>query len=265
MNISLKGQTALVTGGNTGIGAAICEALGEAGANVVINYHSHKEQADELAARIDRAGAKAIAIQGDVSSEEHVINMVRKAVETFGGLDIMCPNAGIQADASLLDMTLAQWKKVIDVNLTGAFLCAREAARQMVKQGVTGRSAAAGKIIFTSSVHELIPWEEAPNYTASKGGMQMLMKSIAQDLAEHKIRVNAIGPGSIKTKINKEAWETEEKERQEIEEFIPYGRWGVPMDIGKVAAWLASDESDYVVGTTIYVDGGMLLYPSFRG
>ncbi len=265
MEKRLRGQTAIVTGGNTGIGEAMCEALGAEGANVVINYHSHEEQAEELKARIEKGGSKALAIKGDISKEDAVIRMVERAVETFGRIDIMCANAGIQADGKSVELTLDEWQRVIDVNLTGAFLCAREAARQFLKQGLSPKiSKAAGKIIFTSSVHEEIPWESAPNYCAAKGGVRMLMRSMAQELAPRRIRVMGIGPGSIKTKINAEAWATKEKEREEVERFIPYGRWGEPVDIGKVAAWLASDEADYITGTTIFVDGGMLLYPSFR-
>lgn len=265
MDKRLQGQTAIVTGGNTGIGAAICEAMGAQGANVVINFHSHEEKAQELVARIEKGGSRALALHGDVSKEEAVYRIIERSVDVFGRVDIMCANAGIQADGKSVEMTLEQWQKVIDVNLTGAFLCAREAARQFLKQGVSPKiSKAAGKIIFTSSVHEEIPWESAPNYCASKGGLRMLMRSMAQELAPQRIRVLGIGPGSIKTKINAGAWETKEKEREETERFIPYGRWGEPMDIGRVAAWLASDEADYITGTTIFVDGGMLLYPSFR-
>jgi glucose 1-dehydrogenase len=160
-------------------------------------------------------------------------------------------------------MTLAQWQKVIGINLTGAFLCAREAAREFIRRGVVPeRSKAAGKIVFVSSVHEVIPWSGHANYAASKGGIMLLMKSVAQELAPHKIRVNSIGPGAIKTRINKSAWETPEAE-SELLKLIPYDRVGEPADIGKVAVWLASDESDYITGTTIFADGGMLLYPGF--
>ena len=265
MEKRLLGQTAVVTGGNTGIGAAMCEAMGAEGANIVVNYHSNLEKTDALLARLEKLGAMALAVQGDVSKEADVIRLVQRSVEAFGRIDILCANAGIQADGKSVEMTLEKWQKVIDVNLTGAFLCAREAARRFLQQGVSLEvSRAAGKIIFTSSVHEEIPWESAPNYCAAKGGLKMLMRSMAQELAPARIRVMAIGPGAIKTKINAEAWETKEKEQAEVNRYIPYGRWGVPMDIGKAAAWLVSDEADYITGTTLFVDGGMLLYPSFR-
>lgn len=161
-------------------------------------------------------------------------------------------------------MSLEDWHRVIEVNLTGAFLCAREAAKEFVRRGVVReRSAAAGKIIFTSTVHQIIPWARHANYAASKGGMELLMKTIAQELAPHRVRVNSIAPGAIKTDINKKAWQSSEA-AADLVKLIPYGRIGEPADIGPVAVWLASDDPDYVTGTTIFVDGGMLLYPGFR-
>lgn len=262
-NKLLKDQIALVTGGSTGIGAGIAKAMGAAGARVVVNFSSSKDAANEVAQHIRDSGGGAHAIRADVSDEEQVLEMFRKTVDQFGTIDILVNNSGVQKDSGFIDMTLAQWQRVMDVNLKGAFLCSREAAREFVRRGVVPeRSKAAGKIIFISSVHEVIPWAGHVNYAASKGGIMLLMKSIAQELAPHKIRVNSIGPGAIKTNINRKAWETPEAE-EELIKMIPYKRVGEPVDIGRIAVWLASDESDYITGTTIYADGGMLLYPGF--
>lgn len=263
MEGKLAGQTALVTGGNTGIGAAICREIAAAAGNVVINYIAHRELAVELAESIESKGGRALTVEADVAREEDVERMFAAAVREFGALDILVSNAGIERNGLLLDMSLDEWRRVLDINLTGAFLCARQAARIFMKQGVTERSRAAGKIIFTSSVHEVIPWTGRSNYCASKGGLRLFMKSIAQELAPHRIRVNNLGPGAIKTNINEKAWKDEEG-RQRVLQLIPQGRWGEPADIARAAVWLASDESDYVDGTTLYVDGGMLLYPSFE-
>lgn len=260
---SLAGQTAVVTGANSGIGEAIARAMAAAGAAVVVNYVTHPEAAEQIVGDIRAAGGRALAVQGDVSREDDVRAMFAQAVATFGTVDIVASNAGLQDDASFVDMTLAQWRHVLDVNLTGAFLCAREAARAFVARGVRdGVSRAAGKIIFTSSVHQVIPWAGHVNYATSKGGMMQLMESTAQELAHHKIRVNSIAPGAIKTPINHAAWATPDAERQLLR-LIPYGRVGEPADIGRVAAWLASDEADYITGTTLFVDGGMTLFPGF--
>ncbi len=259
----LHNQIALVTGGSSGIGAGIARAMGSAGAQVVVNYVSSKGPAHTVVRDIKKAGGEAIAVRADVSDEKQVQSMFQTIYKEYGTLDILVSNSGIQKDADLVDMSLSQWQKVLDVNLTGAFLCAREAAREFMRRGVDmKKSKAAGKIIFTSSVHEVIPWAGHANYAASKGGVMLLMKSIAQELAPHKIRVNSIGPGAIKTNINRNAWETSESETALLK-LIPYKRVGEPDDIAKVAVWLASDESDYVTGTTIFADGGMLLYPGF--
>lgn len=260
----LEGQTALVTGANSGIGESIALAMGAAGANVVVNYVTGPEIAGQVVERIQKSGGSAIAIKADVSKEAEVLSMFGEAIKKFGTIDILASNAGIQKDSAFPDMTIDKWNAVIGVNLTGAFLCAREAVREFLRRGVVeARSKAAGKIIFTSSVHEVIPWSGHANYATSKGGIMMLMKSIAQELAGSKIRVNSIGPGAIKTNINKKAWDTPAEEARLLE-LIPYDRVGVPDDIGRVAVWLASDDADYITGTTIFVDGGMLLYPGFR-
>jgi glucose 1-dehydrogenase len=259
----LKGQTALVTGGSSGIGKAICIAMAQAGARVVINYHSGEEAARETKKEVEAAGVEAITVKADVGKEAEVKKMFKTAIDAFGSLDILVNNAGIQKDAALTKMSLEEWQKVLDTNLTGSFLCAREAAILFKKQGVVkDRSLAAGKMLFISSVHDIIPWAGRANYTAAKGGMMMLMKSLAQELAPDAIRVNSISPGAIKTAINEHEWSQEEGRKKMLEQ-IPYGRIGDPEDIARVAVWLVSDQADYVTGATLYVDGGMTLYPSF--
>ncbi len=259
----LDQQTAVVTGANSGIGEAIARAMAAAGAAVVVNYVTHPEAAQRIVDDVTARGGRAIAVEADVSDEQQVQAMFARAIDTFGTVDIVASNAGLQDDAPFLEMSVAQWRHVLDVNLTGGFLCAREGARTFVRQGVrAGISRAAGKIIFTSSVHQVIPWAGHVNYATSKGGMMQLMESTAQELARHKIRVNSIAPGAIKTPINHAAWATSDAER-ELLKLIPYDRVGEPVDIGRVAAWLASDEADYVTGTTLFVDGGMTLFPGF--
>jgi glucose 1-dehydrogenase len=256
-------QTAIVTGANSGIGKGVAIALGASGANIVVNYVVDPESAEDVANIITKAGGKAIAIKADVSKESDVIEMFKKTADHFGTVDILVNNAGLQRDADLVDMTLEQWEFVIKVNLTGQFLCSREAVREFIKRGIVpDRSVALGKIICMSSVHDIIPWATHCNYAASKGGVLMLMKSIAQELAPKKIRCNAISPGAIKTPINQQAWYTAEAE-EKLLELIPYKRVGVVEDIGRAAVWLSSDLSDYVNGVTIYVDGGMTNYPGF--
>ncbi|WP_151087902.1 SDR family oxidoreductase [Hymenobacter baengnokdamensis] len=262
-SLRLAGQHALVTGANSGIGAAVAKSLAANGASVVVNYVGHPEAADAVVKEITDAGGVAVAIQADVSQEDQVQAMFRQAIAQFGTLHIVVANAGIQVDSPFIDMTLAQWQKVLDVNLTGQFLCLREAAREFMRRGVQPDvSKAAGKIICMSSVHEVIPWAGHVNYATSKGGIMELMKSVAQELAPHKIRVNSIGPGAIKTPINHDAWATPEAEAKLLT-LIPYNRVGEPEDIGQLAAWLVSDEADYITGQTIFMDGGMTLYPGF--
>lgn len=260
----LSGQIALVTGAGSGIGAGIAKALAAAGAAVAVNYVVRPEEAQSVVAEICAEGGQALAVQADVSDEAQVQTMFAEVCHTFGTLDILVNNAGIQSDAPLTEMTLEQWNRVIGINLTGQFLCAREAAREFLRRGVVSTiSCAAGKIINISSVHEVIPWAGHVNYAASKGGSMLLMKSMAQELAGHRIRINSICPGAIKTPINTAAWATPEAEN-ELLKLIPYGRVGEPADIGKAAVWLASDEADYINGASIFVDGGMTLYPGFR-
>lgn len=260
----LDGQRAIVTGANSGIGEGIARGLAEAGAAVVVNFVSGDERAEKVVADIRQAGGRAIAFKADVSKEDQVQAMFRKACDEFGSIDILVNNAGLQKDAPLHEMTLAQWQFVIDVNLTGQFLCAREAVREFLRRGVVPElSCSAGKIVCLSSVHDVIPWAGHANYAASKGGVAMLMKTMAQELAGRKIRVNSISPGAIKTPINTSAWDTAEAEAALLK-LIPYYRVGETRDIARAAVWLASDHSDYVTGATLYVDGGMTLYPEFR-
>lgn len=259
----LKGQKVLVTGANSGIGKGIAIAMGQAGAAVVVNYVEGPDAANGVVDQIRKSGGQAYAYQADVSSEEHVAAMFQHMYQEYGTIDILVANAGLQRDAAFHEMTLDQWRKVLDVNLTGQFLCAREAVREFTRRGVVPSvSCAAGKIICMSSVHQEIPWAGHANYATSKGGIKLLMESLAQEVAPKHIRVNAIAPGAIRTPINKTAWETPEA-YQDLMRLIPYGRIGEPEDIARAAVWLASDQSDYVVGTTLFVDGGMTLYPGF--
>ncbi len=261
---SLQGQVALVTGSSSGIGAAVAQCLAAAGAKVGVNYSRSADEADAVVAEIQQAGGEAIAIQADVSQEASVVAMFQQICDAFGTVDILVNNAGVQRDRDLADMSLADWNFVISINLTGQFLCAREAVKEFRRRGIVPeKSCAAGKIICMSSVHEVIPWAGHCNYAASKGGVSLLMKTLAQELAPEKIRINSIAPGAIQTPINQEAWETPEA-REALLKLIPYKRIGVPDDIGKAAVWLASDESDYVHGATLFVDGGMTLYPGFE-
>jgi glucose 1-dehydrogenase len=259
----LAGQKALVTGANSGIGRGVALALGHAGADVVVNYIAGDDAANAVVEEIRRAGAAARAIKADVSSESEVAAMFDEMLEHFGTIDILVNNAGLQRDSAFKDMTLAQWNTVLSINLTGQFLCARRAVAEFLRRGVVPAvSCAAGKIICMSSVHQQIPWAGHANYATSKGGIKLLMESLAQELAPHRIRVNGIAPGAIRTPINTSAWATPEAYAQ-LMTLVPYGRIGEPEDIARAAVWLASDHSDYVVGTTLFVDGGMTLYPGF--
>ncbi|WP_020569055.1 SDR family oxidoreductase [Neolewinella persica] len=262
MNLNLKNQVAIITGSSTGIGAACAIGLAAEGVKVVINYHSSDQEAKKVVKQIKAAGGKAIAVKADVSKEKEVKKLIKACLDKFGHLDIMVANAGLQADASFTEMTLKQWNKVIGVNLTGQFLVCREAARIFQKQGVHKHGRAAGKIICMSSVHDEIAWAGHVNYATAKGGVKMMMESMAQELAQDKIRVNAISPGAIQTDINKDAWDNPEALEQLLT-LIPYGRIGQGEDIANVCAFLCSDAADYITGATLYVDGGMMLYPGF--
>jgi len=260
----LLGQKALVTGASSGIGRAIAQALGDAGADVVINYVSDEEKAHELAERIRAGGSRALALRADVSDEAQVEAMFATMLAEFGTIDILVNNAGLQQDAPFHQLTLAQWNKVLAVNLTGQFLCSREAVREFMRRGVRPAvSCSAGKILCVSSVHEVIPWAGHVNYAASKGGVMLMMKSLAQEVAPYRIRVNSICPGAIRTPINMQAWATP-MAYDELMKLIPYKRIGEPEEIGRAAVWLSSDYADYVHGISLFVDGGMTLYPGFE-
>ncbi|SAL09366.1 short-chain dehydrogenase/reductase SDR [Caballeronia sordidicola] len=259
----LAGQPALVTGANSGIGKAVALGLARAGADVIVNYVTDPEAAEEVAHEIESLGRRAIALQADVSKEDQVQAMFVRAIEHFGTLHIVVSNAGLQRDAPFDKMTLDQWNTVIGVNLTGQFLCTREAVREFKRRGVDEAvSVAAGKILCMSSVHQEIPWAGHANYAASKGGVMLLMKSLAQEVAPYRIRVNSLAPGAIRTPINTEAWSTPAA-YADLMTLVPYKRIGEPDDIAQAAVWLASDAADYVTGATLFVDGGMTLYPGF--
>ena len=262
--LDLSGQVAVVTGASSGIGQGVAIALGQAGAKVVVNYRGAREGADQTASAVQAAGSEALVVQADVSSEADVEDLFRQTKERFGTFQILVANAGLQQDAPAHEMSLDQWRKVIDVNLTGQFLCCRAAIREYLARGPQPEvSRAVGKIICMSSVHERIMWAGHVNYAASKGGVMLMMQSLAQEYAEKKIRINSIAPGAIKTPINTEAWSTPEA-LQKLLKLIPYGRIGEVEDIANAAVWLASDHSDYVTGASLFVDGGMTLYPEFR-
>lgn len=260
MLISLDQQVALITGASSGIGAGAAKALAAAGAAVVINYNSQAAPAEQLARQINAEGGRALAIGADVSREADVKRLFAQTLEAFGSLDILVANSGLQKDAPAVDMSLADWNQVIGVNLTGQFLCARAALRIFNRQGIrAGVSRAAGKIIHMSSVHQRIPWAGHVNYAASKGGVDQLMQTLAQEVSHQRIRINGIAPGAIRTAINRDAAE------EDLLKLIPYGRVGEVEDIANAVVFLASDASDYIVGTTLFIDGGMSLYPEFRG
>ena len=260
----LTDQRCLITGASSGIGLATARAVGAAGAAVLVHYHSHSTQADEVVDAIRQGGGTAHAVEADLGEPADCERLLAETTRLLGGIDVLVANAGIQRDAPFTDLTLDDWQQVLDLNLRGQFLCAQHAVRAFRRQGMdAGRSCALGKIIFINSVHQRIPWAGHVNYAAAKGGLKLLMESMAQELAAEKIRVNAIAPGAIRTPINEPAWNTPEA-LQKLLKLIPYGRIGEPEDVARAAVWLASDVSDYVVGTTLFVDGAMSLYPAFR-
>jgi glucose 1-dehydrogenase len=262
----LAGQKALVTGASKGLGQAMAIGLAQAGADVVVNYYSDEQGARWTAAEIEKLGRKAIIFKADVADEKEVQSMFRSMIETFGRIDICIANSALQLNAPVDEMTLAQWQRVISVNLTGVFLCSRESVRAFKRQGINRSiSYACGKLILISSVHDVIPWEGHANYAAAKGGLILFMKSLAQEVAHLRIRVNAISPGAIRTPMNVEKLTSPEVFKAVLLKLIPSKRIGEPEEVARVAVWLASDESDYVQGTTIYIDGGMTLYPGFIG
>lgn len=253
----LQGRRAIVTGASSGIGEATAKRLGAEGASVCVNYYSDKERpaAEEVAKAAESAGGRAIAVQADVGNEDDVKKMVSQTVEEFGGLDLLVNNAGIEKQIPLLEMSLQDWNAVIGTNLTGAFLCMREAGKVMA-------AGAGGVIVNMSSVHEFIPWPGFAHYCSSKSGMKLLMQTAARELAGKKIRVLNVAPGAIATPINDFVLDDPEAEHA-VESEIPLGRMGQPEEIAATVVWVASDQADYVTGTTIVVDGGMALYPKF--
>src|ERR1700712_833229 len=262
----LQGQVAIITGASSGIGAGVSKSMAASGATVVINYPvpTTKGAAEQVLKEIKDAGGAGITYACDVSKEDQVIKMFADVVAQFGTVDILVNNAGLQRDAKFNEMTLEQWNFVLGVNLTGQFLCAREAIKEFLRRGPDDkRSKALGKIICMSSVHEVIPWAGHANYAASKGGIMMMMKTIAQEFAPKKIRINSIAPGAIATPINHDAWDTA-AHLQDLLKLIPEKRIGQVEDIAKAAVFLVSDDADYINGTTLFVDGGMTLYPGFE-
>jgi glucose 1-dehydrogenase len=252
----LDGRRALVTGADSGIGQGIAYELAAHGAAVAINHVGDAAVAEGMAAEIEDAGGHAIAVAMDVSDEAGVQRGFAAAREAFGGLDLLVNNAGVEKPFDLVDMPLEWWQKVLDVNLTGTFLCSREAARIMIA------AKAGGAIVNITSVHEQIPWKSFAHYCASKGGQKMFAQSIARELAPHGIRVVSVAPGAIATPINA-AVLADDNARKEVESEIPLGRWGDVPDVARAVAWVASDQAGYVVGSTLFVDGGMTLYPRF--
>lgn len=267
MVATLHGRTALVTGASSGIGRATAKELASRGARVVVNhYPSGQSQHDARAvvAEIAAQGGEAFTVAADVGSESDVTAMFDAALKRFARLDLLVNNAGIERPSPIEHMTLDDWEAVLRVNLTGQFLCTRAAVKHFLARDGDDSAPAKGNIIFVSSVHQRIPWSFQSNYAASKGGVSLLMASLAQELASRKIRVNAVAPGAVRTPINREAW-ADPGSLSDLVKLIPYGRIGEPDDIARAIAWLASDESDYVTGATIFIDGGMSLYPAFRG
>ncbi|HLB20849.1 MAG TPA: glucose 1-dehydrogenase [Solirubrobacteraceae bacterium] len=252
----LNGRRAIVTGGDSGIGQAVCFELAAHGAAVAVNYVGSPDEARRMVDEIQRAGAKALAVAMDVSSETDVQGAFAAAAAAFDGVDLLVNNAGVEHPYELLDMPLEAWRKVIDVNLTGAFLCAREAARAMRDRKTPGT------IVNISSVHERIAWERFSHYCASKGGLKLFAQSIAKELAPLGIRVVNVAPGAVDTPINKSVLENAEASATVLAE-VPLGRWGHVGDIAQAVAWLASEQASYVTGATLFVDGGMSLYPRF--
>ena len=254
---SLRGRIALVTGASSGIGEAVARRLAAAGAAVVVNYRSHPKEAKKIVAEIKFAGGQAIAIRADVSKEREIKTMLARIFREFGAIDILINNAGIESKSPFLEMPVQDWDQVMAVNLRGVFLCSQLAARRMVQNG-------GGVIINISSVHQIIPWGGYAHYCASKSGLDMLMKTMALELAEKKVRVNNVAPGAIATPNNK-AWLHDPAKRKQVLALIPSRRIGQPEEVAGAVLYLASDEAAYVTGTTLLIDGGMALYSSFLG
>ncbi len=260
----LKAKNVLVTGGTSGIGQAIAVRFAEYGANVAINYlrqpgeaSDTEEQVHACASRVKAEGVRDVLVQGDVSKEDDVVAMVADAVSELGGLDVLVNNAGIQISRPSEELSSTDFDKVLGVNLRGSFLCAREAIRHFLAVGRPG------VIINVSSVHQLIPKPDYLGYSVSKGGMQNLTRTLALEYAGRGVRVNAIGPGATVTPINS-GWIDDPVKREQVESHIPMARAGTADEMGGVACFLASDDAAYITGQTIFIDGGLTLFPSFR-
>jgi len=260
----LKAKNVLVTGASSGIGQAIAVRFATEGANVAINYRKSPEDAKETEEMVDNAcgqikdcGVKSLLVQADVSKEEDVVRMINSVVNEFGSLDILINNAGIQIAGAAHEIKIADFDRVIAVNLRGAYLCAREVIKHFLEQ----RSG--GVIINISSVHEIIPKPQYVGYSVSKGGMENLTRSLALEYAAKNIRVNAIGPGATITPIN-DAWINDAEAKAEVESNIPMGRAGTSAEMAAAVAFLSSDEAAYITGQTLFIDGGLTLYPAFR-
>lgn len=254
----LEGKVVIITGAATGLGKAMALRFGKEKAKIVINYRNPDRNVNDMIKEIEQSGGQAIAVQGDVTVEEDMKNLIREATEQFGTLDVMINNAGVENEVPSHELTLNDWNHVINTNLTGAFLGCREAISYMLKHNIQG------SILNMSSVHEIIPWPHFVHYAASKGGMKLMTETLALEYAPKRIRVNNIGPGAINTPINAEKFE-DPILRQGVIDMIPMGYIGEPEEIAAVAAWLASSEASYVTGITLYADGGMTKYPSFQG
>jgi glucose 1-dehydrogenase len=260
----LKGKGVLVTGGTSGIGQAIAVKFAEYGANVAINYLREPDEAADTEQqvtacvnKVQQTGVRDVLVQGDVSKEDEVSAMVGKAISELDGVDVLINNAGIQISRHSDELSSADFDKVLAVNIRGSFLCAREAIKHFLAEGKPG------VIINVSSVHQLIPKPDYLGYSVSKGGMQNLTRTLALEFAGRGIRVNGIGPGATVTPINR-AWIDDPVKREMVESHIPMARAGTAEEMGAVACFLASDHAGYITGQTIFVDGGLTLFPSFR-
>jgi glucose 1-dehydrogenase len=249
--LRLENKVAVITGSSSGIGSAIALAFAKEGAAVAVDYRSHPDEAKEIVEQVERFGGRAISVHADVSSPEDVKNLIQKAVEEFGRLDVMINNAGMEEKMPFLETPLDVWNKTIAVNLTGAWLGCQEAAKQMVSQGGSGR------ILNISSVHEDLPMPTNSPYCATKGGLRMLMRTIAVELAPHNITVNNIAPGAVATPMDAPLEEDANKMQQLLSE-IPLRRMGKPEEVAALAVYLASDDAAYVTGSTFVIDGGMM-------
>ncbi|NEP17745.1 MAG: glucose 1-dehydrogenase [Leptolyngbya sp. SIO4C1] len=259
----LKGKNVLITGASTGIGRAIAIRFAKEGANVAINYYSSEAEARETqdlaeaaCSEIQGCGVESIVVQADVSQAADVDRMFDRVYSEFGGLDILINNAGIQMEGASHEIEVSQIDKMIATNLRGAYLCARKAIQHFLAKQQPGI------IINDSSVHEMIPRPKYVGYTISKSGLEGMTRTLALEYARHGIRVNSIGPGATATPIND--WATDPQARQEIADQIPMGRVGQPEEMAAAAAFLASDEAAYITGQTLFIDGGLTLFPSFR-